>query len=71
MQLQISYSQMIIKRILTIRDREFRQLAGESSCFKKNFVPERYSRYVSHMANSNISGAQIYIQSRLARVVAV
>ena len=50
---------MVTKKIMDIRDREFRQLARENSCCQKNFALEYYSRYVSHITNSCIFRNQI------------
>ena len=40
--------------------REFRQLARDISCYKTNFVPGYYSRFVSHITNSCIFKNQIF-----------
>ena len=51
---------MVTKGIMGIRDREFRQLARDSSCCKKNFALEYYSSFVIHMTNSCIFKNQIF-----------
>ena len=51
---------MVAKRIMGIKDREFRGLARDSSCCKKNLVLEYYSRYVSHMTCSCIFRNEIF-----------
>ena len=51
---------MVAMRNTGIKDREFRGLARDSSCCKKNFVLEYYSRYVSHMTRSCILRIEIF-----------
>ena len=51
---------MVAMRITGIKDREFRGLARNSSCYKKNFVPEYYSRDFSHMIRSCIFRIEIF-----------
>ena len=51
---------MVNMRIMGIRDKRFRQLARDSSCCKKRFAVEYYSRYDSHITNSCIFKNQIF-----------